>query len=197
MLDIDPFFTDGDDAPRPRGWLVAIAGRHANEALPIFEGTNVFGRSLENQIVLTDPTVARRHGRIECIVSEARADRVMPAPVTGVFRREHHHGRPIATGDPIDERTIVGAIEALGETHPVAAGARGTFLEHLIEDGVQVKFGSGLYRVAIEDAAAFELVDHNTANGCFVNGRRVSESVMLADGDDIFIGGVPFRFERA
>lgn len=43
---------------------------------------------------------------------------------------------------------------------------------------------------------AFWLTDLNSTNGTFHNNRRVTDEVLLQDGDLITVGAVTFRFER-
>jgi pSer/pThr/pTyr-binding forkhead associated (FHA) protein len=61
----------------------------------------------------------------------------------------------------------------------------------VIQDTAASRFNSKI----LPDSGAFRLVDLESTNGTFLNGNRISESVVLNDGDEIQIGEHLFRVE--
>ena len=56
---------------------------------------------------------------------------------------------------------------------------------------------SGMHAVLRSNGQAFSIVDMGSRNGVFVNGERIVESRLLADGDQIRIGITEMRFSLA
>lgn len=104
---------------------------------------------------------------------------------------------PPATANEEARMTVVDAgnvtldrsVYILGETVSIGRGENNDII-------VADTFVSHEHALITRYKHAFWLTDLNSTNGTFHNNRRVTDEVLLQDGDLIAVGAVTFRFER-
>lgn len=181
-------------SPRLLVWVGGHSTVHTLEP-----GVTTIGRSLENTIVVPDPTVSRRHAEIR---STPRGWRLVDL---GSGNGIYHHGQRIAEkvlqdndAFRIGETTQIiflagppAPLPPLGDDLPavelagreVVTIGRDRANDVVLSHPQVSRFHAKLER----RGETFELVDLGSTNGTFLNGRLVAKKT-LKDGDTIQIG---------
>lgn len=193
---------------------------HPDRVVRVRKGETRLGRAEDNDIVLSDVGVSRRHARIMLRDDELRYtdlgsgngsyyrgrrvdeqnlsdhDEIMIDPFVLTFRVR-------GAGQPsIEEQTLDGSPARLD-----VISAPGIFRSYFPLDRAGLSIGRADNQdVVLPDPASsrqhcriqprgtgFALVDQGSANGVFLNGRRTTDA-MLRHGDRIRIGNSEFRF---
>ncbi len=161
-------------------------------------GLALMGRSAENDVVLDSPLVSRRHARLECAGGRCTVEDVGSA--NGLFVNDRRvssavlsPGDRLRLGDvELTYRAVAASsvrawLESGTDRHPLSP--QGTTIGRSRDNDVHLADERASRRHArIErEQGAFVIVDLGSANGTFVNGRRIARQV-LRDGDEIQIG---------
>ncbi|MEQ1566373.1 MAG: FHA domain-containing protein [Myxococcota bacterium] len=198
---------------------------HADRVVRISEGATRMGRAEDNEIVLSDVGVSRRHAQV--YVSRAEVSVEDLGSGNGTYYNGYRiQSQPVHDGDEIVIDPFVLHFKIRGQDNQGQSrpGERGSSNAARL----QVVVGSGMAGssypigsrglsigrsedrdVVIADPAAsrhhcqisaqggeFVLRDMGSANGVFVNAVRVRECT-LADGDLVRIGNTEMRFTRS
>lgn len=177
-------------------------------------GVTTIGRQADNDVVLADPSVSRRHARIE---PEGAGFRIVDLDSgNGIL----HDGRRVpglslVEGSVVELGSYTLEYEHASE-HAAAAGSPaklvliggGTQKVHRLTGSETVVGRSSAADVSIDEPLAsgrhfqvvargsvHALVDLGSANGTFVNGVRVREKA-LAHADQIHVAGLTFYFSE-
>ena len=73
------------------------------------------------------------------------------APMVGIF---HATGCVIKLGMPVTKGQVVGSIESMKLMNDVVSSCDGVVLEILVEDGMPVEYGQGLFTLEIDNSAS-------------------------------------------
>ena len=202
--------------------VVVVRTGHPDRVVALSAGTTRIGRSPDNELVLDEENVSRRHAQIEVTDGEVVVEDL------GSGNGTYHQGfkiqsRPMGDGDEIliDPFTIrfrIPELNSQGETSPIRPAAR---LEVVKGEGMAspvFSFG-GRRKLTIGRAEDQDIVlpdpsssrthcllikregrwvvrDAESANGIFVNQEPCREKT-LETGDLIQIGDTQFRFHDA
>ncbi|NCO37730.1 MAG: hypothetical protein COZ06_25540 [Armatimonadetes bacterium CG_4_10_14_3_um_filter_66_18] len=102
-----------------------------------------------------------------------------------------------ATAGPADLVVIQGASPAAGERFRLRSDSillgRDSSAEVVLVD----QYASSRHAQIDRHEGRFYLTDLDTTNGTLLNGHRLKEPTYLAEGDEIEIGEIVFRFERS
>lgn len=172
--------------------------------IPLKQGSNSIGRSADNDIVLDSLRVSRRHARIACVGERCTVEDLGSA--NGVFVNHKRVSRAdLSPGDRLrvgDVDLLYHAAEAAptrpwlemgAKRYPLPSG--GATIGRSPENDIHLVDGLASRRHARVDLqqGAFVISDLGSANGTFVNGKRI-ERQKLGDGDEIRIGDSRLRF---
>ena len=185
--------------------------------LDLTPGTVRIGRAEDNELVLADISVSRRHAklivdghtvRIEDLgsgngtffrgaqIKEREledGDAVIIDPFVLKFRIEPEAAAPRASKGP---RLLVTASDVLGpETYVLAVGA--TTMGRSDECGITLPdAAASRVHCRVEHLAngACQIYDLKSANGIFVNNTRIEECT-LTNGDEVRVGDTFFQFQ--
>jgi pSer/pThr/pTyr-binding forkhead associated (FHA) protein len=188
-------------------------------------GVTQMGRAEDNDLVLPDIGVSRRHARIVIERDEVRIEDMGSGNGT-FFRGRRVESQVVQDGDEavVDPFTLVFQIrggppeeddETIRSPEEQAAALQLVVLAgHRLQPSYPVTVaGLGMGRSPAQDVVLFDpaasrdharieprsdgwwLLDRGSANGTYVNGARVHEVQKLSPGDHIRIGATEFRFE--
>jgi len=186
--------------------------------LTLQPGSVRVGRAEDNEVVLPDIGVSRRHARIVVSPDAIHVEDLGSGNGT-FFRGSRIDKRVLEDGDTvvIDPFVLRFHVKQAVGDHDVAQLARLVVLSS--PSVAQTSFAIGLTgatlgrselcEIRVEDAAAsrfhcdivgvngqYKLQDKGSANGVFVNGTRV-QTEWLKDGDELRVGDTTFRFVDA
>lgn len=193
-----------------------------DRVVALHEGATRLGRSEDNEVVLSDVGVSRRHSQVywsgsECLIEDLGSG-------NGTYLRgQRIQSQPLADGDEVVIDPFVLTFRIRGATPapaPAKDGPSPARLEVIVGTGMAgasyaiTAKGLGIGRaedrdVVLPDPAAsrhhcqinvqndrYTLKDLGSANGVYVNAVRVKEQ-LLDDGDIIRIGNTEMRFVRS
>lgn len=122
------------------------------------------------------------------IYRDLRAPRGEPLPLPAALTAEGSEEAGLAVVDA-GKLTLAQSAYRLGETATIGRGEDNDIV-------VPDNFVSHEHALITRYKHAFWLTDLSSTNGTFHNNRRVTDEVVLHDGDLITVGAVTFRFER-
>ena len=182
-------------APTPGRGSLTGAGL---EPIPLRSGVTIIGRGVDTDVRLESHQASRRHARIECAGGQCKVVDLQSSNGTFV-NGERVTQAVLSPGD----RLRLGDVELTyraAEIQPGRARLEISGLHYPVPDGGLTIGRSSDNALHLPDEVAsrqharielqqgvFTLTDLNSANGTFVNGRRVREQ-RLQDGDEIRIG---------
>ena len=189
-----------------------------DRVLDLTPGTVRIGRADDNELVLADISVSRRHARLvydnQCIKIEDLGsgngtyfrgsqvqehalddgDTVVIDPFVLKFRIQKQNAAPIIH-DARGPRLLVTASDVLGPEAfviPDGGATMGRSDECVIV--LPDAAASRVHARVVETPGGYQILDENSANGVFVNGERI-QSHWLKDGDEVRVGDTFFQFQ--
>lgn len=194
---------------------------HPDRVVRLPEGPTRLGRAEDNDVVLSDVGVSRRHARVVVTADKVRVEDLGSGNGT-YYRGFRIQSQVLESGDEVVIDPFILTLRIKGDlpaprVEPVDASDAPAVLEVVVGTGLArssypmgpqgLTIGRSENRdVVVPDPAAsrhhctilprdgeFVLRDMGSANGVFVNSVRVRES-LLASGDRVRIGNTEFRF---
>jgi pSer/pThr/pTyr-binding forkhead associated (FHA) protein len=183
-------------------------------------GTVRIGRADDNELVLADVSVSRRHARLVVDAKSVTIDDLGSGNGT-YYRGEELQTQELQNGDAIviepfvlkfriqnqnlslvidpgsGARLLVTASDGLGpEAFVIPAG--GVTLGRSDECDITLPdaAASRVHARIVETPGGYQLLDEDSANGVFANGERVSAH-WLKQGDEVRVGDTFFQFQEA
>ena len=193
---------------------------HPDRVVRLREGSTNMGRAEDNDIVLADVGVSRRHARISYARDHVRiedmgsgngtyhrgtrverhnlvdGDEIIIDPFVLRFRVKGGQAGQGAAGDGGDGNARLDVITGAGMARSTyAVGSRGVTLGRSeTRDVVVADPASSRHHTTIfPQDGRYVCRDMGSANGTYVNGQRIRET-FLSDGDRVRIGNTEFRF---
>jgi pSer/pThr/pTyr-binding forkhead associated (FHA) protein/subtilisin family serine protease len=204
---LPPAARDLSPALHPGGeWSHQLLPGGGLAPLRLKQGSNSLGRSTENDIVLDDLRVSRRHARFvcagpRCVVEDLGSANGVLVNQKRVSRAELSPGDRLRLGD-VDLLYHVAAsaparpwLEVGGRRYPLPP--QGVSIGRSTDNDIHLSDGLASRHHARIDAqqGVYLISDLDSANGTFVNGQRIRRHE-LRDGDEIRIGDSHLRFRR-
>ncbi len=202
--------------------VVVMRSGHPDEVISLAPGTTRIGRSPDNELVLDEQNVSRRHAQIEVTSGEVVVEDLESGNGT------YHQGfkiqsRAMGDGDeilidPFTLRFRIPELNSQGETSPMRPAARLEVIEgkglatNVFSFGGRRKLTIGraedqdivlpdpsssrAHCLLIKREGRWVVRDAESANGVFVN-DQISREKILETGDVIQIGDTRLRFHDA
>jgi pSer/pThr/pTyr-binding forkhead associated (FHA) protein/subtilisin family serine protease len=172
--------------------------------VPLEAGPIVLGRSSENDVILTSPTVSRRHARIVCADGVCTVEDLGSS--NGTFVNGERVSRSVLT---VGSHLRLGDVELIYDAASLpqakawlelggrryAIPATGVSFGRSSDSDVRLSDALVSRRHAYVDqrGGEFVITDLGSTNGTFVNDRPIREQP-LRDGDEIRVGNSYVRF---
>jgi pSer/pThr/pTyr-binding forkhead associated (FHA) protein len=200
--------------------LVVSKEGSPDRVVELMPGTVRIGRADDNELVLADVSVSRRHARLVVDAKSVTIDDLGSGNGT-YYRGEELQTQELQNGDAIviepfvlkfriqnqnlslvidpgsGARLLVTASDGLGpEAFVIPAG--GVTLGRSDECDITLPdaAASRVHARIVETPGGYQLLDEDSANGVFANGERVSAH-WLKQGDEVRVGDTFFQFQEA
>ena len=189
-----------------------------DRVMDLMPGTVRIGRAEDNELVLADISVSRRHARIVVDDNAVKiedlgsgngtyfrgnqvqehalddGDTVVIDPFVLKFRIQLQNAAPIVQEDH-GPRLLVTASDVLGpEAFVIPAGGATIGRSDECVIALPDAAASRVHARIVETPGGYQLLDENSANGVFVNNERI-QTHWLKDGDEVRVGDTFFQFQ--
>lgn len=180
---------------------------HETNEYPLEKEIITVGRDPENDIVIDDPSVSRKHAKLQH--SDKGYEIIDLGSTNGLtFNNAQVTEKILQNGDVV---SIAGAVTIYFTLAREATGAAPETEEKLEMKGrEEITIGRGSDNDIVlahpaasrhhahikKDSQGFMLEDLGSTNGTFLNGQRISEPTLIHRGDTIRIGAVKFIYSE-